>query len=210
MTTKRGLFIAFEGIDGSGKTTQMQRCAGAIFAADKSNEVLMSREPTRHFRETLARMLANDAAPTAIADGFVQDRRRHVAEIIEPALSSGVHVLCDRYMLSTMAYQSVQGVDADALWDMHAGVLQPDLTIIFHCDPAIAARRLRARGGSDAFDRDDELQRKVHRAYLAMAAYLGIAANMNLEIVDASKSPDDVSAHVSKLVLEFLANNKED
>lgn len=202
-----GVFIAFEGIDGSGKTTQMQRCADVLFNASKNNEVLMTREPTHRFRETLVQLLQNGSSAMEMAEGFVVDRRLHVEDTIEPALRNGTHVLCDRYMLSTMAYQSAQGVAVEHLQAMHVGVLRPDLTILFDCDPATAAGRRRARDGiegGDAFDRDDTLQSKVHDAYLEMAACSGIT----VEIVDASKSPDIVASRVRQIVSGLLSAKK--
>jgi dTMP kinase len=186
----------------------MQRCADVLFNASKNNEVLMTREPTRRFRETLVRLLQNGSRAMEMAEGFVADRRSHVERTIEPALRNGTHVLCDRYMLSTMAYQSVQGVDVGYLSAMHTGVLRPDLTILFDCDPATAAERRRARDGLDggyAFDRDDALQSKVRDAYLAMAERSGIA----VEIVDASKSPDIVASRVRHIVSELLLSAKK-
>ena len=104
----RGLFIVFEGIDGSGKGTQIMRCLNYIFELRKSYDVYVTREPTRDLAELRNRMSASrDTTENRewYAQFFIEDRRNHVEKYIEPALANGTHVLCDRYKGSTIAYQ---------------------------------------------------------------------------------------------------------
>jgi len=110
----RGKFIVFEGIDGSGKGTQMCKAMQFVFELNKANDVYMTREPTRAFSEIRTSLAEcnDDLNSTAhwYAQMFVKDRWNHIRVHIEPALRNGTHVLCDRYKHSTLAYQTTQGM----------------------------------------------------------------------------------------------------
>jgi dTMP kinase len=166
---KRGLFIAFEGIDGSGKTTQLKHAAKFIYDLSKDHDVLMTREPTRRNRTLREALQAHrDLFQPAqwFSQVFVQDRKAHVAEVIEPALRAGVHVLSDRFSLSTLAYQTAQGVPLIDLFELHKDVLWPDITFFLRCDPDVAQARKKSSGEQqDRFDADLDFQRKVAANY---------------------------------------------
>ena len=147
MSDKRGMFIVFEGIDGCGKGTQMIKLAEHIRKVDKYQDVVLTHEPWRN--KEIKRKLAEDK--DAYSDGFymarlyVKDRIEH-SEEIEERLNDGYIVLCDRYKMSTCAYQWTQGVDLFKLFKLHedSGILTPDLTI-FIDTPLVEAQKRRER-----------------------------------------------------------------
>ena len=148
----RGLFLAFEGIDGSGKSTQARRVAaqrGALFTFEPGDSLVGA---------DLRRWLLDEAtamSPTTEALLMLADRAHHVATVIEPALSSGTSVVSDRYSASTLAYQGFgRGVDLLALERATAlaiGECVPTLTVLLDVPVAVAAAR-RAPRPTDRFE----------------------------------------------------------
>lgn len=147
---KRGLFVVFEGIDGSGKSTQVHHFIRALEHRSKYIDVLRTHEPWRS--EEIKRELASDTDlykdGVKMAALFVNDRKNHSMQLIYPALQKEVFVVCDRYSLSTCAYQAAQGVPLDALVKMHQheAILIPDLTYYVHVSVVVAQERMRCRG----------------------------------------------------------------
>jgi len=145
---KRGLLVAFEGIDGSGKSTQLARTAARL--RDAGHPVHATREPSdgpegRRIRAAAASGEALSAEEERAL--FVADRRRHVDAEIAPALAAGRLVLCDRYTLSTVAYQGARGLDPAALLaEAESAFPWPDLALVFDLAPEPALERIRARG----------------------------------------------------------------
>jgi len=146
---KDGSLIVFEGIDGSGKSSQLALLADALRA--DGHEVVETgepydSEPGRKIRE-MART-PEGVAPEQELEWFLEQRRVHVRELLGPALTAGHLVLSDRYFLSTVAYQGARGLDAAAI--LHANESEfplPDLALIFEVDVAEGLSRVAARGG---------------------------------------------------------------
>lgn len=155
--------IALEGIDGCGKTTQLPAIAEAL--RRRGADVVETREPTdgawgRRIRE-MARS-GELVAPEEELRWFVEDRREHVEQVIAPALSAGRVVVCDRYFLSSVAYQGARGLDWEAiLTESEARFPLPDLALIFELSPTRALARVRERAGTPepAFEREPFLER---------------------------------------------------
>jgi dTMP kinase len=147
---KRGALIVFEGIDGCGKSTQLQRAAGTLRA--RGLDPIVTREPTegrwgRRIRE-MARS-GEPLAPETELAWFFEDRREHMREVVEPALAAGRLVLSDRSYVSTVAYQGARGLDAGRiLADSEAEFVKPALILLFEIPPRQAAERIEARGGA--------------------------------------------------------------
>jgi dTMP kinase len=156
----RGLFIVFEGIDGSGKSTQLEEVAKALKAKNKYQDILLTREPTYRASE-LKKNLKEQLNPFEGGEKdlflFVEDRKIHTYDQILPAMAQGTVVLCDRYAMSTGAYQSSQGVPIDKIIDFHkkAGTWTPDLTIYVDVPLDVAESRMAKRGASlEKFETD--------------------------------------------------------
>jgi dTMP kinase len=149
MPVKRGSFIVFEGIDGSGKSTQLELLAASLREA--GHDVLVTREPTdgpagRRIRE----MLEGDeaVAPEQELAWFFEDRAEHVRDVIAPALEAGLVVVCDRYFLSTVAYQGARGFDwPQILADSEARFPVPDLVLLLQVSPEAGLTRTETRTG---------------------------------------------------------------
>src|SRR5260370_8446209 len=150
--SRRGKFITFEGLDGTGKSTQQRKLAAALRAA--GDTVVETREPGGTLTGEKIRKVLLDSAtaglsPLAEMALMFASRAQHIAEVIEPALAHGSVVLCDRFTDSTEAYQgSGRKLGSDPVLELHrvlCGDLQPDLTILLDSDPASVVSRARPR-----------------------------------------------------------------
>lgn len=169
---RRGAFIVLEGLDGAGTTTQLDRLSGVLRA--EGHRVFATREPSdgpigNQLRQALTGRLVlpqgqGPLTAEALALLFAADRMDHLAAQVEPALARGELVLCDRYVLSSLAYQ---GSTLPMAWvsAINTRALPPDLTLFISVDAATAARRRRARGGAEELFEADEKQRKIRRQY---------------------------------------------
>ena len=203
-----GHFIAFEGGEGCGKSTQARLLAEAL--QDRGREVVLTREPggTRGAEAIRALLLDPpvgegwDAKAEALL--FAAARADHVAKLIRPALERGAWVVCDRFVDSSRAYQGgAGGLGDDAITALHAfgsDGLRPDLTLMVEVAADDAADRLRARdgSGSDAIGgRDGIYHADVARAFAAIAE-----AASDIVRVDGSGSPEEVHARVLAILAE--------
>ncbi len=158
--TKTGLFISFEGIDGAGKSTHIEGLAAAFKA--QGRQVTLTREPGgTPLAEKLRELVLHDAMdPLTEALLVFAARRDHLNQVIEPALTRGDVVLCDRFTDATFAYQGGgRGFDLTVLRQLEQwvqgraeGLRQPDVTVWFELDPAIAAERLASARVPDRFE----------------------------------------------------------
>jgi len=157
----RGLFISFEGIDGAGKSTHIERVAALFRQAGRA--VVLTREPGGTPLSEKLRELVLHEPMDALTEALLMfaARREHLVQVIEPALARGDVVLCDRFTDATFAYQGGgRGFDWQVLGQLEAmvqttaqGALrQPDLTVWFDLDPLIAAERLASARVPDKFE----------------------------------------------------------
>ena len=174
---RRGRFFSFEGIDGSGKSTQARLLAETLRAA--GHEVALTREPGGSpGAEEIRRLLLEGAVDRWSAETelllFTAARRDHLERTIAPALEAGKVVICDRFADSTRVYQGVVRADLRALADrLQAEVigLEPDLTFILDMDPGAALARGLARGsGEDRFEAfGADFQHRLRAGFRALA-----------------------------------------
>ncbi len=173
---KRGLFVTFEGIDGSGKSTQMQLCAQALEAAGHS--VVITRNPGgTAFGLELRQILLHSTQtvyPMSELLLFIADRAQHMNEMVFPALAEGKVILCDRHMDSTLAYQGYgRGLPLATIRELNEIAIQghkPDLTLLFDGDPAILAQRVNNRGQADRLEGEKaDFHRRVREGFLELA-----------------------------------------
>jgi dTMP kinase len=176
--TQTGLFISFEGIDGAGKSTHIDGLAAAFKA--QGRQVTLTREPGgTPLAEKLREMVLHDAMDSLTEALLIfAARRDHLHNVIEPALARGDVVLCDRFTDATFAYQgSGRGFDLGVLQQLESwvqtnqhGLRQPDVTVWFELDPAIAAVRLAGARVPDRFEAQPvEFFQKVSDGYAARA-----------------------------------------
>lgn len=197
-TAAQGLFIVIEGIDGTGKSTQVRRL-GDWFTA-RGREVVLGREPTdgpwgQKLREsaTTGRLTLADEL-----DYFLNDRRQHVEEKISPALAAGKVVILDRYYFSTMAYQGARGMDPQEIRRLNeAFAPRPDLLLILDLDVDQAHQRIGHRGDStNEFEKRDSLMR-------CRETFLSLAGEPFVRVIDSSGSLDEVSGRILDAVRNF-------
>jgi dTMP kinase len=158
-------FLVIEGLDGAGTTTQAELVAGALRA--RGLDVCLTAEPSDGPLGAVARAHVRTEitlGPQAAALAFVGDRADHLDRVIRPALAAGSWVVCDRYVLSTLAYQGAEGVDR--LWVLRAsGELdRPDLTVFLDVPQAERRARMAARPSSDRYEAR-ALQEALERSY---------------------------------------------
>jgi dTMP kinase len=195
-----GKLVVFEGVDGCGKSTQIARLAGHLRAGGRS--VRVTREPSDGPAGQRIRAMARSGEAVSAEQElawFVEDRRAHVDGVVQPALDAGEVVVCDRYTLSTVAYQGARGLDAAALLaESEATFPIPDLALLLEIDPERALARVRARGGASepVFEHLGRLKR--------VAAIYRALDRPYIERVDADRSETEVEITIAAIVRRRL------
>lgn len=194
------MFISFEGIDGSGKSTQAKRLADAM--AERGREIVLTREPggspgAEEIRRLLVEGGSERWSPETELLLFTAARRDHLERMIRPALARGAWVVTDRFADSTRIYQGAVRAEQRALVeDLHRLMIgiEPDLTYVIDIDPEISLRRGQARGGSE--DRFEgmglDFQRKLRDGFRALAQ----SDPGRIRLIDGHGSEDEVAARV--------------
>ncbi|MDR0523798.1 MAG: dTMP kinase [Candidatus Methanoplasma sp.] len=191
-----GIFIVLEGIDGSGKSTMCSLVAEALGSLGR--RAVATCEPTGGPVGSLIRAGAAGASPAAEALLFAADRAIHSREI-RGLLDGGSDVVCDRYVASSVAYQSsAPGEGApDAGWIMEInrpGAIAPDATFLLDLDPEVGMGRIGARGERSRFE-DAEYLRRVRAAYLGMAA-----EDPSVAVLDASRPKRELLGEIMERI----------
>ena len=187
----KGLLIAIEGIDGTGKSTQARRL-GEWFVS-QGREVVLSREPTdgpwgKKLRESAA---TGRLSPQAELQYFLNDRRQHVTEVIIPARAAGKVVILDRYYFSTMAYQGARGFDPVEIRRLNEEFAPvPDLLVILDLDVDTAHQRIGFRGDTTTeFEQRESLER-------CRTIFLSLKDEPFARVIDSKGTLDEVSQRI--------------
>ncbi len=228
---RRGKFITFEGLDGTGKSTQMRKLAAVLRAA--GHKVVETREPGgtatgEKIRRVLLDSSTEGLAPLAEMSLMFASRAQHIAEVILPALEHGQIVLCDRFTDSTEAYQGGgRKLGSDVVMELHrllCGGLQPDLTILLESDPAMSVGRARRRNRRAAHGADHSSLKSAGKhpdenrfeqqnpAFFARVreGYQAIAARepQRVVAVDASGTPGQTHGRIMEVIQRKLRLGK--
>ena len=191
----RGFLIAVEGIDGAGKTTQARMLVRWL--NERGLKAYYTREPTdgpigRILREMALR---RDVEPRVEALLFAADRLHHLREIINPLLAKGYIVVSDRYLHSSLAYQSETTGQPEWVKEINRFAPPPDLSILLDVEPKVGLSRI--RGERSRFE-DPTLLERIRENYLKMAG------EGEMIVVDAGEAVEKVSEKIRRAVSEFL------
>jgi dTMP kinase len=221
----RGKFITFEGLDGSGKSTQVEKLARSLRARGVS--VVVTREPGgtttgEKIRDVLLHSATAGLSPLTEMALMFASRAQHIHEVILPALAEGRVVLCDRFTDSTEAYQGAgRKLGTRPVLQLHeilCGNLQPDLTIVLDNEVSFSIERARRRnrkvkaGKSEkATEKDENRFEQENRAFFGRVrqAYLAIAAREpnRVHVINARGTPAETHAVIMELVRKKLKMN---
>jgi len=215
----RGAFITFEGLDGCGKSTQLERLAQVLRA--RGCKVVTTREPGGTALGDRIRSLLLDSRTQGLSPHgelalMFASRAQHIQEVIQTGIESGAHVLCDRFTDSSEAYQGGgRQLGSEAVRTLHrvlCGDLQPDLTILMDSDPGASVARARRRNQSrpaarhgnhdeGRFERENQaFFARVHQAYQEIAR----REPQRVVVVDARRSIPEVHAEILAAVTSRL------
>lgn len=208
MKMQKGLFITFEGTDGSGKTTQIRLMKEYI--NNKGYEVVLSREPGGTRVSELIRDLVLDPAnveiyPLTEMILYAASRAQHVAQVIRPAIDMGKIVICDRFVDSSYAYQGCgRGVDLKIVTDVNRVAIDgmiPDITFFLDIDPEIAiARRINSTGADRIEQEKIDFHTRVYDGYKKMA----LLYPDRIKTIDANKSIKEISSQINEYLTELF------
>ena len=206
--TVRGRFITLDGVEGSGKSTQLSLIATQLQRAGKT--VVQTREPGgTALAETLRHLLLKHTAEPPTADTelllMFAARAEHIARVIEPALASGHWVLCDRFTDATYAYQGggrgIAAARIAVLEDWVQGSLRPDLTLILDVPVELGLERAGQRAAADRFEQEDlAFFERVRQTYLTLAE----AIPQRYCLIDASQPLAVVNQTVAQALQRLL------
>jgi dTMP kinase len=202
----RGKFITLEGIDGAGKSTQLESVAALL--RGRGVDLVVTREPGgtplgEQLRALLLNLPMGARAETLL---LFAARAQHIEAVVEPALAAGRWVLCDRFTDATFAYQGGgRGIADDDIAALERWVhphLQPDLTLLFDLPPEIAAARVGRARGNDRFEAEQsQFFARVRLAYLARARRFA----QRFIVIDAAADADVVRARVQQELQRWLS-----
>jgi dTMP kinase len=208
----KGIFITVEGLDGAGKSTQIDRLCRCLI--DKGYEVLRTREPggTRISDKIRALILDPQNAemtPRTEALLYMASRAQHTDELIRPALAEGKVVISDRYADSTLVYQGVaRGLPFDSLLELGAFSttgLKPDLTVLLDGDADVLSARLENRGEKDRLEAENiQFHRRVREGFLRLA----LSEPDRFRVVDATGDVETVYEAVRHEVFLYLEQKR--
>lgn len=195
-----GKFIVFEGLDGSGQSTQVALSA-KFLREEKGFEVVVTKEPTldseagRRIREILGEKIKIE--PAELQELFAQDRKEHLENLIIPALKAGKIVISDRYFFSSFAFGSL---DCDLEWliKLNDDFILPDFTFLLKVSPEVCIERIEKRGEEiKLFEKREKLE-KVWQGYEKLLD------RFNIKVIDGERSIEEVFEDIKKDMEMFL------
>lgn len=212
---ERGRLIVLEGIDGSGKNTQLSLISRELFDLNKYSDLKITREPWKsQYGQEIRRILKSDKDPTQKAeecfDLYVKDRTLHV-DRINRWLEEGDIVISDRYYYSTIAYQQAQGIPLERILEANRAFPVPDLVLLFKIAPEVAVKRIaKGRSEKEKFEQLEFLT-KVSQHFDNMPGYLGrmdkLRINSGLDypaesllVINANQKPERVYTEIRRCI----------
>ena len=213
------MFITFEGIEGTGKSTQILKVKE--YFESKGREVLLTLEPGgsrigQELRKMLLHVDNDDITPITELFLYLADRAQHVAQVIRPALEEGKVVLCDRFADSTVVYQGYgRGIDTATLQHLNEVAVDsmwPDLTILLDIDPEIGLKRATLRNLEEGKAKEEgrfeaehiSFHNRIREGYQTWAAL----NKDRIKSISANGTPDEVFDGIKSLIEAFPSHDK--
>lgn len=213
---EKTFFIAFEGVDGCGKDTQLQRLVDIVREddgypfGDKYSNIWITREPTKitpsgiKISELIRK---REVSGEEASELFVKDRIEHTILIKEILKHS--HVFTSRYDFSTLSFQMTQGIDFNYLYNLHKynqenGAIIPDLTIIFDLPTEVALKRIASRGSTEEYFEKKEFQEKLRKKLFEAIEKIKEKDEREILIINANQSRDDVTKEMVEKISKAL------
>lgn len=197
---EKGLFIVFEGIDGCGKTTQIKKFVDYLFHLSKYNHIILTRNP---YKDTNIRaILREDNNPLTqaekLAELFIEDRKKHIEEVVIPNLEKGHFVVSDRYKISTITYQGAQGIDIKELADKHDGLPIPDMTFVIDVSSQESGKRMKKEAGRNEhkFEANLDFLEKIRQNHFKAKEIL---QNEKIFIINGEQPPEKVFSDIKEI-----------
>ena len=203
------LFIAIEGLDGSGGTTQSKLLQKWL--QDKGEQVFLTREPTqRTIGKFIRQALRTDTEEGLLAENvlpflFAADRQDHLNSEIKPKLKAGSWVVTDRYYHSSLAYQSLS-VGLEAVADLNKNFLRPDITFVLWLEPDLSFKRIEQRGAQTERFETLERLKTISKAYEQVIAYSEQRGERILKI-NADRSIEDIHAELCSTIESLFGDS---
>jgi dTMP kinase len=204
----KGIFISFEGIEGSGKSTQARLLYKHL--SDKGLEVVLTEEPggTKiglKIRELLLAIENKDMTPQTELLLYNASRTQHINEVILPAMKRGAIVITDRFIDSTIAYQGYgRGIDLNLVFSIDRLItagLRPHITFLLDLDVETGLKRNRGVSKTDRLELEDlEFHKKVRNGYIELAT----KEPERIKLIDASKSIEEMHNKIVEIIMDFL------
>jgi dTMP kinase len=197
-----GILVAFEGIDGAGKTTQALALYNLLSSAGIPS--ISTKEPTNgQWGAKIRQSAITGRLPLAEeVHAFLEDRKEHVRDELIPALKKGKVVIVDRYYPSTVAYQGARGMNPAELLGSNSFAPVPDFLFILDVDPKLGLARVASRGDTaDLFEKEDELSRARQ---IFTDSSLWSRQVKDLYILDGTRSQDELAERIAELVFTKL------
>lgn len=197
--SSKGFLIAIEGPDGCGKSTQTKNLAEWL--KSEGYEIRVTQEPTKNpIGRIIRKSLQGDIELSAETEAllFAADRLDHIERVITPNLNEEKIVISERYVHSSLAYQTSRGLPLEWVEKINKYALEPDLTILIDIPPQVGADRMNSTRKLDTFDEDLNLQRKVRNNYLK------IAEDREIEPIDGTKTEEEVKDEIMRRVKKKL------
>jgi len=206
---REGLFVVFEGIDGSGTSSNVIELVRLLEELDKYQDVIRTHEPWR--KQEIKEILEKDTDVYSNAEEILYfllgDRTDHTYEIIKPNLLAGAVVGCSRYKMSTCAFQQAQGIPLNRLLKLHEhrGIIKPDLTFFLDVEKENAARRFKDRKKREKFEKDPEFVDKVIANYRELIELSKKDESLfgRVETIDANKPLEEVVKAIRNIFVPF-------
>jgi len=213
MTDKKGIFIAFEGVDGCGKSTQIRKFVDYLFLKDKHNHIILTRNPYKDVN--IRKILREDNDPTSkseqLAKLFIGDRKSMAEEVVIPNISQGHYVVSDRYKLSTATYQAAQGLSMKELLTMQKELPVPDITFVVDLPAVECSRRMkkdeiRDAGKEHKFETNMDFLESVRQNYYKAKEML---PEEKIFIIDGSRDIETIAKEIREIFEKEILEKKK-